>query len=301
VDLYAQALELAPDDPAILVGNALACVRHWYFGGVGTADLARVAAERAVTAAPNRGEARLALAAVRFQEGRVVDAVREVRRALRLSPALADAHELLGRILAETGPARLAEAHLSSASRLEPLLYHARWTSARLAALAGRWDEAQAIVDLTIEENAMSGGWLYAARLAFWRADAAHAATLLARPGLSAPDNEVARRIVAHVAGVEPIDVDRLFDPSLGSAHASGRSYVFLHQARGEFLIGTGRLEDGLESLDRAATGGLLDLVWLDLCPVLAPVRTDPRFAAIRETVATRSDEVARVLDESLS
>ena len=301
VDLYGQALELAPDDPAILVGNALACVRHWYFGGVGTADLARVAAERAVAAAPSRGEARLALAAVRFQEGRAADAVREVRRALRLSPALADAHELLGRILAETGPARLAEAHLTSAARLDPLLYHARWTSARLAALAGFWSEAEAIVDATIEENAMSGGWLYAARLAFWRGDAEHAAALLARPALSAPGNDVARRIVAHVAGVESLDVDRLFDASLGSTHASGRSYVFLHQARGEFLIGTGRLDEGLASLERAAAGGLLDLVWLDHCHVLDPVRKDARFAAIRDAVAARSDEVARVLDESLS
>ena len=63
-------IERSPDEPLILAGYALACVRRWFFGGAPDLGLrARAAAERAVAVAPDRAEARLAMASVFFHSG----------------------------------------------------------------------------------------------------------------------------------------------------------------------------------------------------------------------------------------
>ena len=86
--LYEKALALRPGDPTVLTAYAQARSRLWFFGGEGSGELARAAAEQAVAAAPERGEPRLALATVRFHEGDPAGAVTMLRQALKLTPAL---------------------------------------------------------------------------------------------------------------------------------------------------------------------------------------------------------------------
>jgi serine/threonine-protein kinase len=295
VELFDQALALAPEDPTILTGNALARVRQWFFGAYGSGEQAEDAALRAIAAAPERGEPKVALSAVRFQQGRPAEAVRMLREALARSPALAEAHELLGRILAETGPFELALGHLQTAARLDPSLTHALWTKARLYALAGRWAEAEAIVDRTARESSAPGGWLYVARLAGWRGDAERARRVLEEPALQRPEHETALRMLRGVAA-GGLDVDELFDATASGRHASSRSGVFVHQVRAELLAREGRVDAALEDLGLSVAGGLIDVVWVDRCPLLAPLREAPGFAEARAVVETRAAEVRAAL-----
>jgi serine/threonine-protein kinase len=295
VALFDRALELAPDDPTILTGSALARVRHWFFGGYGSAEQAERAALRAMQAAPDRGEPLVALAAVRHHQGRGVEAVLALREALAKSPALADAYELLGRILAETGPIDLALGHLHTAARLDGSLHHALFTRARLCALLGRWSEAEAIVDRTALDASTPGGWLYVARLALWRGDAARAQSVLQTPALQGADHETSVRLLRSVTE-GALDVDRVFDPTASGAHVSGRGAAFFHQVRAELFARMERREAALDDLARSVAAGLVDVVWLDRCPLLGSLRAEPAFAAARATVELRAAEIRAAL-----
>ena len=46
IGLFEQAVALAPDDPALLAGYAMACARGWFFGIAGTGQRAAEIAER---------------------------------------------------------------------------------------------------------------------------------------------------------------------------------------------------------------------------------------------------------------
>jgi serine/threonine-protein kinase len=291
VELFDRALELAPDDPTILTGSALARVRHWFFGGYGSGEQAERAALRAVQAAPDRGEPMVALAAVRHHQGRGVEAVRALREALAKSPALADAYELLGRLLAETGPIELALGHLQTAARLDASLHHALFTRARLCALLGRWSEAEAIVDRTVVDASSPGGWLYVARLAVWRGDVARAVSVLTLPVLQEPDHETSVRLLRSVVD-GALDVDRVFDPTASGAHVSRRGAAFFHQVRAELLARLGLREAALDDLAKSVAAGLVDVLWLDRCPLFAGLRGEPGFLAARAIVEARAAEI---------
>jgi serine/threonine-protein kinase len=52
------------------------------------------------------------------------------------------------------------------------------------------------------------------------------------------------------------------------------------------YLGDTGEVIESLELGDRA---GLVDLFWLDRCPLLLEARTDPRFIEIRDRIQQRA------------
>ncbi|MFS8070972.1 MAG: protein kinase domain-containing protein, partial [Byssovorax sp.] len=100
--LFAQAEALAPDDPMILSGKALALARLAFFTGRGLEE-AFTAAQQAVEVAPNLGEAHLALGSALLQKGEWKLSVRELRTAVVRAPGLSDAHSAVGRVLLEVG------------------------------------------------------------------------------------------------------------------------------------------------------------------------------------------------------
>ena len=48
--------------------------------------------------------------------------------------------------------------------------------------------------------------------------------------------------------------------------------------------------------LRHSVDAGLIDLAWLDACPLLAYLRTDPRFIELRDQVAARVAPVLAAL-----
>ena len=67
------------------------------------------------------------------------------------------------------------------------------------------------------------------------------------------------------------------------------RRQAFVAQLAAEAAGVVGDADECLALLLHANACGLFDLPWLDRCPVLQPIRGEPRFAIIRSDVAERA------------
>ena len=305
VDLYEQALARAPEDPTILAGCARARVRLAFFGGEGATKslaLARQAAERAVAAAPENGESWAALAAALFMGGDAPAAVRAARTALARAPGLAHAQELLGRILLEAGHRDEAAARLRTALAIDPSTLTPRWELVRMHGLLGEWAQADALLDLPVGDRGdRVSNFLYRLRLAVWRGqdrpDLDHPPALGPEFGAVTRTQELREVIRTH----ELSDGYReALETSRASVERRSRRRALFCQLNAEIYSYVFEVDAALVALKEAVDDGLLDLLWMDRCPVLDPVRRDARFAALRAEVEARVARIESALREAL-
>ena len=289
--LFAEALALCPQDPVLLSAYALARARLWFFGGEGAEALAHAAATQALALAPTRGESHLALGVIRFQSGDFLGAVRALRDALRLSPMLAEAYEYLGRILTETGPIQEGMGYLHDALTLEPELSLARVAMARAYGLQSEWEKAEHELELHQGPNDRAALWVTRARLCLWRGDTATAQRLLLHPDVNSGRFPAVQQLLELVIGGAASHASRSLKP-LFSGSGSERSRAFLLQLQTEILVYVGDVEGALATLQGVEQVEVIDLLWMDLCPLLAVLRQDPRFAPLREVVAARAAQI---------
>lgn len=147
IGLFEQAVAIAPDDPALLAGYAMACARGWFFGIAGTGQRAAEVAERLMHVSPHRGEPHVVKASLCFQQGDLAGAADALRRALALSPGMAETYALLGRTLLESGPLEDGLRALNHALILDPTLQERLYVElARAYAMLGQWDETDRII-----------------------------------------------------------------------------------------------------------------------------------------------------------
>ncbi len=298
VELFRQALALAPGDATILAGYARACVRLWFFNGdENLGDEAERLAEQALARAPEDSDSLVAMAGVHFAQRRVAAAARQVQAALSRAPLLADAHHLLGVILGEIGRPELAVAQLQSARQLDPGL-RAGFDLARLFALLGRYDEAQAILQRPAEDpESRISALSLEARISLWRNDVDRAARL--RPALDAASTtepiEYARLLVSLLERGS-LGPDALAFMEMQLTVRRGRQMVLVHQLECEAFARAGNQAGALQQLDRAVDTGLHDLTWLQRCPVLDSLRSDARFGKAHSVVAERARQVRAAL-----
>ncbi|MSP61180.1 MAG: tetratricopeptide repeat protein, partial [Myxococcales bacterium] len=303
IALFEQALARAPEDPTILAGYAIARVRLWYLGGPDARhshELARAAAERAVAAGPHLGEPRLALASVLLHSQDPAGAARELQRAIAAAPGLAEAHDLLGRLMVDVGRIPEGARHLQIALALEPGLPQARWDLARAHALQGDQAKVDALLDTPgpapVDER---GLWFARIRNALWRRDfdrieeCARALSGVVGPG-EAPMVTALLEIVRHRRLPEGPRPGKASDTELSNEGRRRRAAYLQLAAEGAAVIDA--LEPALATITLAVEAGLLDLAWLDRCPVLASVRPDPRFAVLRARVEARVAPVLAAL-----
>jgi serine/threonine protein kinase/Flp pilus assembly protein TadD len=294
--LFEEALKLQPNDPRILSGYALAQMRR--LGNEetseGVAHVALRAAERARAVAPNAGEPLVALAAYHLVMGDYRAAAREVNDALRRAPSLPDVHDLCGRILVEVGRPEEGIAFLERALLLEPRIGRARGDIARVSALLGDWSRVEPLYDVVpSDENEESGVWFLRARIAMWRGDVEWAARAPDEIPLTLP-------LRVPVEGLCRIIVTRAIPDSFGALVDSlgkvtgrvRRRPIFFRQLKAEGLAYVGNEEGSLAAIEEAAALGLIDIVWLDRCPLFDPFRSGRRFVALRVQVAERASRV---------
>jgi len=297
VDLFEQALARLPDEPLLLTGYALALSRHWFFAGEGAAARATGAAERAVRAAPEHGESYLALATVHVNCNRILEAARSLRWALARAPRLAESHELLGHILTETGPMELAMRHLNYALMLDKAVPRVRLSVSRAYALTGQIEAA--FSQLQWEGFGAGFGfvrWIVLARFLCWTGDRQRARAYLSDPALAAPELVRPRRLIEFLAGKRHIEVDEYVPPGYQSQSVSPRGHLFGLQLLVEYYCFIGQLPEALHGLRQLAKLALVDIQWVDHCPILAPLRHAPDFPALRAPVA----ELARQVQDAL-
>ena len=85
------------------------------------------------------------------------------------------------------------------------------------------------------------------------------------------------------------------------SPDATWRGRSLFHQCRCEFALVRDRHDEALVALGDAVAVGLFDLSWLDGCPILAPLRSSPRFLELRSTVAQRAQAIQTGLSAVLT
>jgi serine/threonine protein kinase len=303
VELYEEALARAPEDPTILAGCARARVRLAFFGGEGAAGLLKLAleaAESAVSGAPDNGASWSALASARHMGGDAPGAVRALRAALSRAPGLAHAQEVLGRILLEVGEIDEAAARLQTALSIDFTVLSPRWELVRMHGLLREWSRADALLDLPAEGQ---GGrvmkFLFRSRLGLWRGKD--------HPDLGAPppmgpefaayaDRDAFRKMLVTR---ELADTYRdSLEASVRTAEPGSRRRAFFAQLNAEILAYVFEVDGALACVKEAVDAGLLDLLWMDRCPVLDPVRADARFAPLRAQVDERAQRVRAALGE---
>lgn len=291
IALFEEAARVAPGDPVILGGLALAQTRLSHFSREAI-PAAVEACRRAISACAESGEPHLALGSVLLNAGDAVEAVHALRRAVTLSPGLPEAHAALGRVLVEAGAIDEGSRRLRAALDLDPEAPLALGALMRVHAFAGEWDRALELAERSRATDGDIGYLMNRARLAAWRRDPAAVAGLV---GAAAPlglHGRLPEAMIALVArGGGPADVPDL--PALVPyPSASLRAQAFFWQVQAEACAFAGDGARTLHALEQASACELVDRTWIERCPLFDGLRGEPRFVAVAASVARRTAAV---------
>jgi serine/threonine-protein kinase len=297
VGLFDAAVTLAPKDPHVLAGAALAHARLAFFSAAEqrTAERTRAQdlADRAIAIAPHLGDAWVAIATLRNYDGDYVGAGRALAAALRLSPNHAKAREVMGRILLEIGDLDDGIESLSGALDLDPSTYDPRWDLARGLALRGEIERAREVLARPCEGTSLVQRAWVRARLSMWYPDARQREIILAEP--TPTEGAIASAVDALKVFIRDGTIgekERAYFDAIGGFE-SQRVRLVARQVQTELYSAVG---DGTEIIlglvRRLVDDGLLDVAWMDRCPLLRVARTNAAWAPLRQTVADRAASV---------
>jgi serine/threonine-protein kinase len=302
IGLFEQALEHAPDHPTILAGYAMAQIRRFTFEEAHEAggEKGRQAAEKALAVAPRLGEARVALANWHLAVGDNLLAAREVRQTLKDAPGLADAHDLAAKMLLEAGAFEPGLSRARSAIALEPRLTGADWLIPRAYALRGEVKKAvESFPPIPEATGEPASYWLNRARMAFWTRDVAFAEEWFPklRDDPKTPPGAIAM-LGFIVKGFDPVMAIAAVEASASAPGKAMRRRQFFCQIRAEIFGYMGDTARSLLGLTDANKCELFDIAWVEGCPLLEAVRSDPAYGPIRDAVAARAKAVRKELLE---
>jgi serine/threonine-protein kinase len=305
IDLLARANERAPDNPRILAFYSMALARLYANerNAFDVAERVREMAKRSLELDPNQPEAKAALAALHIQNGQPDAAVSYLRDTLAVAPNSIDALDGLGRIMAEIGRVPEAVALLERASAIDPEFIAPRLEIGRILGCMGDREGMKRAMGEPPKDPGDVGPWfLVYTRHALWFSDRAEAARL-ARTAADADIPKAARAAVEGLLGIalgryEPLYDSGTLDRLLPiDSSCPPRRTAFYAQVRTEMFASAGDLPRALESLEAADANGLYDVVFLERCPLLAPMRDHPRFVQVRERTKLRAYRIAAALD----
>jgi serine/threonine-protein kinase len=291
-----RAFELAPDDPGVMAGLAIARLRVVFIQPTATfAELTAAAAlaRAALAAGPDLAEAHIASGQIALHCADPVAAAGHFRRAITCAPLSVEAHEYLGLMLLEAGHIDVARARLDEAVAIEPKRMSVKWEIARALALEARWDDHDRLVsEIDVDRTQRI---LARARYAAWRGEPARVAALIAEVSQS----------------FEPQFVGPLFDVYTSNGWARHRAHLlersrapvpdsrrrtFVAQIIAE-AAGFAHDVDACNAIIAYATEeGLFDLHWMDRCPLLADARPTEAFARQRRRIKERADAILDAL-----
>lgn len=291
ISLFEQALQLSPDDPTFLAGYTMAQIRAWFFGRPDAEAKARFAAEKALALAPHLVEARYAVALFKLHGRDVMGAIADLKTIVERSE-YAPAYETLGTMLYEVGLATEARKQIERALQIDPESIFGHFEMAKQFALEGDWQKVDFTLDrLASIKTVRTEGNGLRARFAMWRgvADPAFYARLGNALG------PVPISILVELAGGsgDRQRIESIFREAAGSG--SARRGALLHQIEAEIA---GYLRDpewGIAALHRSIDAGLVDIVWLRVCPILAGAREHDGYAEIDRIVSARADEIVAI------
>ncbi len=303
--LLGEAHMLAPGDATIAATYARELARGYGIEARGE-DVARAAktlAEKALLLQPRNADAHLALATLHRYRGEDVAAAAEIRRAFAVSPDDTDVLELLGRVRSEVGPLAQAIENLDAALAREPRRAEARGTLVRAWALLGEKQRAEdRLGEVPTSVNESVAYALTRLRLALWWREPANADDLAEAVAGFLPRERSVAKILMRASSRKPLDEGEratLVDLFQSGSTTTERLAAFHAQLRAEVFIATGDVDAAFEAVRDADANGLIDLMWLERCPLLDDLRGDRELAAIRRSTAVRAARVSAVLNSA--
>jgi serine/threonine-protein kinase len=293
-ELLERALAVEPRFAHAAAVHAVAVMRAWFVPYVSDRDWpeeGKKSLERALELAPDLAETHFA----RALHAMAIDAVERVPdaigTAIAIAPTYGEAQHYLAQIECEAGRRQTGMRRLELVCDLDPTLDRAALDLARAHALDGNWAEHERLIDEVFARDGASSlpAVVVAMRCALWRGDRERV-------------RELARRLAGGASTIGPLMAGIATAPDDPTAatqlveHARAllqpkvhpRFATVSHQIFAETLAVLGDDDGCLAELEAAAAAVLVDIEWVDRCPLFAPYRATPRFAALRERVAER-------------
>jgi TolB-like protein len=304
---YRAALERAPGFEPALAHLAVAMILAWFQPHAGAepdwGGQAAQAVERAMELAPELPETRLAAGSLAAQRGEFHDAALHLDAALSIAPTFALAHEFLGRMLLESGRRDRGIEHLELAVELDPTLSYCLADIARHHALHGDFEGFRAQLErlMAIVDHHRPATGMLLMRVGAWTRDPA-----MIREGIELLGEDRIRSQSLHrygyvlLEGVDELAPEYDYAREVTSA-TSPRLLTLIEQLTAEQAAYFGDLERALKHVRAAAELVLIDLEWLDHCPLLSPLRGRPEFAEARALVLHRSERIWAVVSRGRS
>ena len=292
-ELLTEALAFAPDDPLVLAtlsSAELASALSAEPIDMPVAERALAHARAALGHAQDLAEARYVVARGAVLDGRAVDGARDLKHALRLSPGTAAIQALYGALLVSVGRPRQGLTCLEQALAFEPGLEVADVARIRARALLDDFEPFEKLAAGALPTT--SSGLLDVARVAAWHRDPGWARSL--EPVLAmhraAPRGALARALTrVKISGEPTPELDATVHTAIAAAESrEAREAALLASAEARALAGD---HDGaILLIETASQEGLADLVWIERCPVLAPLSS--RLADVHREVMRRAESV---------
>ena len=284
IDKFTIARDRAPNDPRILTSMAVAISRQVFFEPHKASVLliqAKSYAQRASELVPNWPEPYHAMAMIAYAAGDYSTTIKSCQHALNLAPEHIEAHDLLGRVLAEVGPLEEARYHLERALALNETLYRAWWDLLRVYGLQGQWDkinESLPQVRKSTRLNNALESFLF--RLHCWQGLPINTFSFKFDLDAADPRFEIIFASITKIVNEHTLSKEYLEDLYNTARQMPARSQsarIFL-QLCAEFALSSGEYDIAYQAVESALQEGLRDLMWLQHMPLLNPLRCDPRF-----------------------
>jgi serine/threonine protein kinase len=296
VELFERCLALAPTFRLALAGYAIACLRRWFqpTDERNWAEVAKSAVDAARDGAGELAETHLAIAKLAVQLGDYRTAATALQQALHIAPTYAAAHDYLGRLQLEAGRPERGTRHAKLAWELDPSLFLCPRDLARYHALRGDregclkwWAEVARICP---DRHPV---FLQEVRFAAWFRDAAWVARAVAPLLADARQTQGPFALARTYARTDIAESELREVVSAGLASVDNpRLRSLIRQLGCETAAWNGFDQLALEHLTAAADGVLVDLDWLDHCPLLDRLRDREAFVRARILVADRADAI---------
>ncbi len=299
-DLLEQALAYAPNAPQILSAFAHASVLVWLrTGNPPHLPPAQKAVERALQT--GHGEAFLAAASLELNRYNVAGSGAMLSQALARAPMSAQVHEMAGRMLVEVDDVARGRHHFQTAIGLDPGRQQVIETDlARLDGLMGNWVAADRTIERLLQDAdppIVQLGSVFQMRLAVWRRDYEKVTEamrrLMSRLSTGA-SSQVSLFLKWRDEGVFDIDGWKNYLVNIreeSKTDVPSRHHLIILQRLAELAAIMGRTDELFDALALGADLGLVDVVWMDNCPLFADIRTEPRFLALRNQMGDSANQ----------
>lgn len=294
---FEQMQEKYPTFTPLVPVLALMTLRGWFIGArlggdIPWEDKVQATVSLARRQASDFPETRFALATLAVQEGRLRDAVVELRACLAGAPAYPAALQYLGNLQCEAGRADEGLRLIRTALALQPEQPAGFFEYARCSALRGDMETyAWALEEL--RKHVVIGGpvSLLELRVAAWYGDRETLERVLGE--LQGEPDFISNASIGYAKaalGLEPPSEE--FIQEILSGRINPRFASMICQFATEEYCLVGQPEIALEYFNRASDSVLIDLEWTERCPILEPMRQLPGFRDGRRKVKERVESL---------